>query len=531
MSSLTNDLTLALEVDSGDGWKPLYPGQTLGFAWQEIPVRVVVRLREEQGIATCFHLPGSSCSQTMASRDLGQFGEQVQALADQEEQSISKHAKLLALRKGRLEAKRDSREFRVFVGTSFVSALIFWIPSYLLVFHLLDDQFTWWNSDYQLWKLWLACFCLASSIVMGVVQLVSLYGLGESDVWRALMCCETTRLDKIWPRRSRLQLVCAAALAAVTCLSLLAAYVHIAQPDDFYCPCGEGCVILFVCSFQNYVVLFAFLPAEVAILIVFTVWAGLLLRRQQLQRALEKTISFHGRVLQQSGQPCICSWPGKYATEWDRLVESSQSGEISAAVVFLPEGTRQFGIHDTIPASQGLKGECWCIQLYGEKKKWGCRWWSKWMENVEKAQQSGQELHVYFFAGMCGRGKVESFSTAGEEHQRRDELFETKMSEFEKSSEYQNAETAGLGNLSRKKREDGTSQYSREKERLWLAWLPDGDRQFLERSVGLGNSQKAEVAWLEKKGYLYKEMDISRWLQDEAKEPAPEELGASRLQL
>jgi len=42
-----------------------------------------------------------------------------------------------------------------------------------------------------------------------------------------------------------------------------------------------------------------------------------------------------------------------------------------------------------------------------------------------------------------------------------------------------------------------------------LAWLPEEERQFLEHSEGLGNSQKAEVAWLERKGYHYLEKEVS----------------------
>ena len=233
-------------------------------------------------------------------------------------------------------------------------------------------------------------------------------------------------------------------------------------------------------------------------------------------RALEKCIVFPGRVLQQPGAPCICSWPGKYASAWDELVQSSLNGETSAAVVFLPPGCRQFGIHENIPSSEGLEGECWCIPLYGERKNWGCRWWTEWMKNIETARRYGAELHVYFFAGMCGRGKV-AFDRAGEEHLRREELF-TKMKQFEQSEEFQDAKAAGLDNLSQKERYDGTSQYSREKERLFLAWLPKYSREFLEGSVGLGNSQKAEVAWLDKKGYPYKEIDIRIWLADGAEE-------------
>ena len=41
-----------------------------------------------------------------------------------------------------------------------------------------------------------------------------------------------------------------------------------------------------------------------------------------------------------------------------------------------------------------------------------------------------------------------------------------------------------------------------------MASLSEEDRQFLEGHKGLGNSQKAEVAWLEKQGYAYEEVDV-----------------------
>ena len=63
--------------------------------------------------------------------------------------------------------------------------------------------------------------------------------------------------------------------------------------------------------------------------------------------------------------------------------------------------------------------------------------------------------------------------------------------------------------------EDSSSQYSREVHGLFLASLTEEDCNFLEASEGLGNSQKAEVAWLDKKGYAYTEVeiDVSTWLK------------------
>ena len=65
------------------------------------------------------------------------------------------------------------------------------------------------------------------------------------------------------------------------------------------------------------------------------------------------------------------------------------------------------------------------------------------------------------------------------------------------------------------KRGDASSQYSREEHRLFLSWLEEEDREFLVSSEGLGNSQKAEVAWLQRKGYAYTEVevDILKWVE------------------
>ena len=122
-------------------------------------------------------------------------------------------------------------------------------------------------------------------------------------------------------------------------------------------------------------------------------------------------------------------------------------------------------------------------------------------------------MEVYFFKGMEGRWKVEDFSTAGEEHQTRSHS--SQKQEFFQSQAFSNACDEGIEGLSKDPRGDSSSGYSREVQRLFLAWLPEEERRFMEASEGLGNSQKAEVAWLERKGYAYTEVevDISQWLQ------------------
>ena len=243
-------------------------------------------------------------------------------------------------------------------------------------------------------------------------------------------------------------------------------------------------------------------------------------------------IIFEGKVL--GSQPCVCSWPGKYESAWDVLVESSRGGNMSAAVVFLPEGSKEYGRHDWRYAVTDEDEEdegCWCHVLYGEPKPWGCRWWTHWMANIEEAVRQGAELQVYFFEKKKGQGKVQSFETAGKENMRR-ETINGRKKQFEDSTLFKNAKDAGLRELSKDKVADGSSQYSRECQRLFLSWLPEDDRKFLEASEGLGNSQKAEVAWLEKRGYEYTavEIDVANWLRDSKVSPSeawPEVVGLS----
>ena len=109
--------------------------------------------------------------------------------------------------------------------------------------------------------------------------------------------------------------------------------------------------------------------------------------------------------------------------------------------------------------------------------------------------------------GLKGKGKVQDFSTAGEEHLRR-EAIQAKKRHFLQSQAFSNACDEGIEGLSKDPRGDSSSQYSREVQRLFLAWLPEEERHFMEASEGLGNSPKAEVAWLERKGYAYTEVEV-----------------------
>ena len=61
--------------------------------------------------------------------------------------------------------------------------------------------------------------------------------------------------------------------------------------------------------------------------------------------------------------------------------------------------------------------------------------------------------------------------------------------------------------------ENSSSQYSPEVQQIFLTWLPGEERLFVEASEGLGNSQKAEVAWLQREGNAYTELEMYRHFQ------------------
>jgi hypothetical protein len=61
----------------------------------------------------------------------------------------------------------------------------------------------------------------------------------------------------------------------------------------------------------------------------------------------------------------VASWPGIYSKCWDNLVAQGKESRLSAAVVFLPQNTLHYG--------KCGSDKCYCIEMYGEKKEWGCK--------------------------------------------------------------------------------------------------------------------------------------------------------------
>ena len=470
---LLNDLDAAVEVDNGRGWRILYPNQKRELSEESFSIR----LREDQAVMSTIGQGRASgleyCLRT--SKDLEAFSAEASSWVANEQRAVQKETEERQRRKKLSEAKVE-RSARKHAVTS---------------------------------VLFVVCYGVALIPVSAAVGLLShaCAGLGM-----ALLCF---LLYLAAPRTRR----CVCIFEAVTGISFLCyiptsfalGLLILAQADQSNGPHGtedpEDSYELLLNQVQNHPMAYLFFVFGGAF---FGTLARSFLpdgkRRDFLlvesrRRLLEETIVFQGAVMEEQGKPCITSWPGKYATAWDCLVESAREGETSAAVVFLPEGTKEFGKHSNIPHSEGLVGDCWCTPLYGEQKPWGCKWWALWIENVEKAVQFGAELHVYFFRQACGQGKVENFDTAGHENLRREAII-ARMHEFEESEEYRCANEAGIENLCRNRRHDSSSQHSREKHRLFLQWLPVEDGRCLKESEGQAAKWYAVVLHFWSFGFL-----------------------------
>ena len=122
----------------------------------------------------------------------------------------------------------------------------------------------------------------------------------------------------------------------------------------------------------------------------------------------------------------------------------------------------------------------------------------------------GQRLQVYFCEGRRGEGKVASWAAMREDAVKRDSFWPRRRAFL---SSLPAREQARLAALSSVQRDDSAgerpgSERGDAEEALFLASLPASDRSYLEGHKGLGNSQKAEVAWLERQGVPYEEVDV-----------------------
>ena len=120
-------------------------------------------------------------------------------------------------------------------------------------------------------------------------------------------------------------------------------------------------------------------------------------------------ISYHGSI-KTGARRCYASFPGKYTTGWDALIQ--QLAGDSVGCVFLCTPKDGLGKHEEDPEGSG---ECYCARIYGQREKWksndkraphGCYWYHIWLQKVTEAVAQGQKLQVVFFPNEKGLGKV-----------------------------------------------------------------------------------------------------------------------------
>ena len=497
-----NDLQVAIEVNPGTGWKVLYPAERFRIDTLP-PVDVAARLRDDRDI--CGTCCVGATALLRATEAFGHFGPAAVEFIEAEQREVEHERQLREARFEKLKfallghrPPRNVCEEKEKCGFMILIVLVMLIGCGGFHYMILDVLHT--EAD-----LTFASAVMTIAVVSGFCVMACLF-------WALLGKAKNRAAAEVKLLGGEVASSCGhrceARLSYFWLVSLTASVV----------------VLTVLCCITSPWFALIFGPAWLCwcCMFMYCYWKTHHKDRgeEEVHEAAQNTIVFNGRVLDSHPlpwldlPPCVCSWPGKYESAWDSLVKSTRDRGLSAAVVFLPEGSEHFGSHDPIPPAEALEGDCWCIPLYGEKKPWGCRWWTLWIANIEKAVEYGAELLVFFFEKKKGLGRVESFATAGQENLRREAIWQRKA-EFEESVEFQNAKAAGLGKLSKGQCLDSSSQYTREWQRLFLAWLPEKDRQFLEASEGLGNSQKAEVAWLERKGYAYKEveLDAATWIR------------------
>ena len=226
-------------------------------------------------------------------------------------------------------------------------------------------------------------------------------------------------------------------------------------------------------------------------------------------------VAFPGHI-SQSAKDCVVSFPGKYSKLWDKAVSSAtEEDTFSLACVFLTDTVSGLGQHADCPETSG---KCWCSQIYGPvpastylsvveisadesqdhdqelafkradaeamgqrllikqhqgdieweqeltvaledaevrcvenqyRAPWGCQWFEEWKKNVDRAAELHQVLHIFYFENRKGEGKMP-----------------------------------------------------------WELLANERARQEARKNSGLGASQTAEVAYLDKIGLSYVEHDI-----------------------
>eukprot|EP00434_Breviolum_minutum_P020760 symbB.v1.2.018312.t1/scaffold1456.1/size117650/2 len=194
---------------------------------------------------------------------------------------------------------------------------------------------------------------------------------------------------------------------------------------------------------------------------------GLYLTLKNRPAILEDTsgVSYHGRI-RPNATECVVSFPGKFASGWDALIEERYEQSVACVFLCRPEdGLGKHSINPEAPPEASVR--CYCPTIYGERNfkqfgyldwlpdgcsidkekqarekakytnavvvranadekerleaerqaeeawkksgktaSWGCRWFEVWKEKVHEAVAKGQTLKVVYFPGQLGQGHV-----------------------------------------------------------------------------------------------------------------------------
>ena len=375
---LFNDLKAAIEVNLGEGWQILYPENGLKFEISDLLVEV--RLRDDPGICGKQVLG----PQAMISQAFEDFSGRVARFLENEEVSVARErGRRQELEKLYLKQIKWKNNWLILKGMVTMVGFCF------CCFVVIGLDF----SD-VLVSLGIVAVAVIATVIAVLASLALWYAF--SYMVAVIMWDQTWRDIKHGPHDGSKILLSRALLAPFLCQFNLMTSGRYFLALGSMVPCVMAAVIVSeILAESGYtwpIILIWSIPCCFCVCFFYVRCACRepLSTKEYLseirERTAHNTLTFKGNVIPDRSKACVCSWPGKYESAWQTLVDRSHDGQISAAVVFLPKGSPNFGRHDPIPSSEALWGDCWCFPLYGEQKPWGCRWWTLYGRPTLKRQ-------------------------------------------------------------------------------------------------------------------------------------------------
>ena len=228
-----------------------------------------------------------------------------------------------------------------------------------------------------------------------------------------------------WETKSPL----AIAIALVVCLISLGLHIHIRPFRSSHSNLLQGCslvvlALIYLCGLllQTRMETLAqdhgtgaFLVTAVVVSLIGAL--GVTIRQfcsgyMQLRRVFHNfRLQYPGHVPAVRGLPCVGSFPRKFKSAWENLLDRSGTANsdihrlptLSVGCVFLPVHAPNFGRHHKNPST----GRCYCFDIYGAQKLEGCHSFVKWCENVKTAHHEySQIIQVYFLPGIKARYSI-----------------------------------------------------------------------------------------------------------------------------